>query len=125
MSPEENKRANILCVISLACEVGPMFLNGILSALLTVNGVWNVGDAQAFMENIGGVLSGLLFIAGIVLLIIVRVKYPKNVFGKVLMWVYIVIGVIMLLLMIAAMVFLMVACNACFQELQNCPGFLF
>ncbi len=125
MSPEENKRANILCVISLACEVVPMFLNGILSALLTVNGTWYVGDAQAFMESIGSVLSGLLFIAGIVLLIIVRVKYPKNVFGKVLMWVYIVIGVIMLLLVIAAMVFLMVACNACFQELRNCPGFLF
>lgn len=125
MSPEENKRANILCVISLACEVAPMFLNGILSALLTVNGVWNVGDARAFMENIGGVLSGLLCIAGIVLLIIVRVKYPKNVFGKVLMWVYIVIGVIMLLLMIVAMIFLMAACNACVHELRNCSGFLF
>lgn len=125
MSPEENERANILCVISLVCEVIPLFLNGIVTSLMTVVDDWERSDFSTVLYGVTSSLSGILFIAGIVLLIIVRVKYPKNVFGKVLMWVYIVIGVIMLLLLIAAVVLLIVACNACVNSLSSCPGMIF
>lgn len=125
MSPEENERANVLCVISLVCEVIPLFMNGIVASLMTVADDWENSGFSTVLYGVTSSLSGILFIAGIVLLIIVRVKYPKNVFGKVLMWVYIVIGVIMLLLLIAAVVLLIAACNACVNGLSNCPGLIF
>ena len=125
MSPEENERANILCVISLVCEVIPLFLQGIVTSLMTVATGRKDPGFSAVLYGVTSSLSGIFFIAGIVLLIIVRVKYPKNIFGKVLMWVYIVIGVIMLLLLIAAVVLLIAACNACIDGLSSCPGMIF
>lgn len=125
MSPKENERANILCVASLVCEVIPLFLGRIMSGLSQIAlDRWD-WEFSYVMSGVSEALSGALFIAGIVLLVIVRVKYPKNTFGKVLMWVYIVIGVIMLLIWLAMMIFLMVACNACMNELSSCPGLIF
>jgi len=38
-----------------------------------------------------GVLGGIGIITGIVLMIVARIKYPKSIFAKVLMWLYIIV----------------------------------
>ena len=46
-----------------------------------------------------GILGGIGIITGIVLMIVARIKYPKSIFAKVLMWLYIIV------LLIAVIVF--------------------
>lgn len=78
---EDNKKANLLCIISLLCYfVGPIifFLVSVVLALLSKT-----------LGTIFNVLVGAPRIAGIVLMIVARIKYPKNTFAKVLMWIYI------------------------------------
>ena len=55
-----------------------------------------------FAQYAPGALLGLAGLASYILMIYVRIKYPKNRFGKGLMWVYIIDLVLRVLLVVVA-----------------------
>ncbi len=90
LTPEENKRANILCGISLfLCFLLP----GILMGIYGGSG-YDKGGAG---YNIFSTLSGLSFIGAWIIAIYVRVRYKENTFGKVLIWVYVSFFILLIL----------------------------
>lgn len=100
-TPEDKKKANTMCIISLVLA---FCVNPVIVAFSR-----NGDDNISF-------LNGISSIVALILMIYVRVKYPKNTFGKVLMIVYIVffvLGLISLILMIAM-------CASC---MKDCHGF--
>ena len=119
--PEDERKANVFCIASLICVFLPRVLQ-FLGYLLFGTLLQQVGRESVLYDRISGALSalGILFlIAGIVLVIYVRVKYPKNIFGKVLMWIYIVLAV---LIMIAFIVMLVACTLACSYLIETCQG---
>ena len=77
---DENPACKRLCNISLG-----LLIAGLLSSGSNIfMDLW--GNAAYIIESIGG----FLFHAGLVVMIIARVKCRKAAFGKVLMWVYII-----------------------------------
>lgn len=116
ISPEDNKKANMFCWISLGLFLAPILLAVVFEA---ANSIFDIN----YLENAGNIsseISGLFYIGALVFMIIVRVKYPKNVFGKVLMWTYIVLTVISIITMVAMIIACSIACNACMNEMQGC-----
>lgn len=119
---QDKKQANILCLISLACELLPAILACIsFSALRQIFEV-NVTSEPTndILQNILSVVCVILMITGIAILIYVRVKYPWHVFGKVLMWVYIILAVICIILLIVAMVICYATTMACAGSCTSC-----
>ena len=124
--PNNNQKANRLCCISLACVILPAVLTVLLPS------VWDAfivskQDGSLVLDilrNIFSVVGCLSFITGIATLIYVRVKYPQNRFGKVLMWIYIVITVIMIIALIVLMImchYMIVTCGeSCGSCLSEC-----
>lgn len=83
LTKEQKKKANLFCIISTICGflVAPIFC--LLCYVLDDNG----------MESLGAVMLFPAFaavLAGIGLMIFVRIKYSKSVYGLVLMILYIV-----------------------------------
>ena len=110
---DKNNRANNLCAISLMCIIVPIVL------FLTF-GVTKVGiEIPDIIYQLISMSEGFMIIAGIVLIIYVRVRYPKNVFGKVLMWSYIVFAIIVFALFVASMIFIYILCNS---MMEGCRG---
>lgn len=92
---QDKKNANILAGISAVCLALSLLLGG-------VNG-----------KDLSGLIA-ILFQAGLVLMIICRVKYKDSVFGKVMMWIYIILfalAIIGVLLFIAACGAILKDCN--------------
>ena len=111
---KDEKTANILCLVSLACMFLVPFGTGIITGSFS-----EIADKTGDVSGIStlfGSLSSLSSLAAWVLMIIVRIKYRKNVFGKVLMWIYIS----MLALLIIAIIIFVIACASC---LHDCKGF--
>ncbi len=119
-TPEEHRKGNLFSWISVACSVGSKllgFLCGCVAGLIGKGTALDWSD-NPLIQGLGVLLygvTGLAELAGFVLMVYVRVKYPKNVFGKVLMWIYI-IGFILYL--VAAIV-LLIACISC---ANSCSG---
>ena len=116
ISPEDNKKANMFCWISLGLFLAPILLAVVFEA---ANSIFDIN----YLENAGNIsseISGLFYIGALVFMIIVRVKYPKNVFGKVLMWTYIVLTVISIITMVAMIIACSIACSTCMNEMQGC-----
>ncbi|MCR4581107.1 MAG: zinc-ribbon domain-containing protein [Bacilli bacterium] len=107
ISPEDDKKANNLSLISLGLFFGPSALS-ILSA-----GISASTSAGSRITAISSALSGVCTLAAIVLMIVARVKYPKNKLAKIVMWIYIAlfaIGIIGSVLLILACAY---ACRNC------------
>lgn len=89
-SPEEDKSANKLGIISICMYIGGPVLSYVFSFLTTIFTI-------ALDNSMASLISTLVMSLGVfairltsyVLMIIMRVKYPNNKFGKILMWVYI------------------------------------
>lgn len=96
--PPQDNTPNILCFVS----VGLMALGFPVSALGTV------------------ILGGLFFLAALILMIIVRVRYPENQFGRILCIIYIVLAVIAIVLTIAAAIILAIICNQLMADCESC-----
>ncbi len=115
MNEQNNKKANMLCWISVACMVIPFIISVIM-------GEWTLtttGNMTGIVSTFYNVFSALLYLARIVgfgIMIYVRMKYPKNLFGKVLMWIYI----IMLVLLVLLIIFIAVLCNGCVEGVTGC-----
>jgi hypothetical protein len=94
------KTADTLCYVSLGLMAGSLPLSAVLTPL-------------------GGLV---LAIAALVLVIIVRVHYPEHKLGKVLFTVYLILIIIGVVLTIAAMIIIAIACNQCINDCRSCPG---
>ena len=70
-------------------------------------------------EFISSGLTELLSICGFVLMILIRVNYPQNEFGKILMWLYIVFTIIMIIVIVFFAIFTFWAFTSCITQ---CPG---
>ena len=119
---DENIKGNKLCILSLILKYAVGFIGGGIIELFS-NIFPSVSDSVA--DLIFGTLFSLVGIsslAAFVLMVVVRVKYPKNTFGKVLMWIYIV----EIILAIIAIVLIFLMCMACANSLDeffsNCRG---
>lgn len=122
--PEDERKANVFCIASLIFVFLPRVLQ-FLGYLLFGTLLQQVGRESVLYDRISGALSalGILFlIAGIVLVIYVRVKYPKNIFGKVLMWIYIVLAVLILIIFIVMLVACTLACSYLIETCQGCAS---
>ena len=120
-SAEDNKKANILCTISLVlfvCPVITAIFYGVLENAFKVNNQLEVAGSSVM--EIASEISGVFYVAALVLMIIVRVKYPKNTFGKILMWIYIVLTALALIAFVVMMIACSLACGACMKELEGC-----
>lgn len=130
MDPREEKKANRLCVWSLVLNLSVFVLGYIVPKIVEIlclkeNELLHEGpfsDVFTLLESTGSIQAFLirlflesLWLASIVLVIIVRVKYPRNTFGKVLMWIYIVLFVAALIFLLAVLV----TCGIMLGELVN------
>lgn len=104
-TPEEKQKANKLCIISLAMMYG----GGALYSLFT-----KIGNSN--LLGILGTLSLVCSLAAFILMIVVRVKYPKNKFGKILMIIYLVQLILGVLAFVALVAF-------CGYIASSCRGF--
>lgn len=122
MNGQNDKKANKLCWISLACAVGPWALWMVTDKLQEVAGI---GEMFRNLCNIANSLSGLGWLAAIILMIYVRVKYPKNVFGKILMILYIIVIILTILFVIFMYIMcstFLGGCESCIVELRGCDS---
>lgn len=101
-TPEEKKKANMLCLISVILTVCP-------TIFVMITSVFNIKNN--IITTIFGAITSVNNLAALVLMIVVRVKYPKNVFGKVLMWLYIITIVGGLILAIVFMISCAIMCG--------------
>ncbi len=108
---QDRKKANILCTISLIL----FFVVSNICALLVflVNETELPFRVRDVLSSLFGLLVTCSEIGAVVLMIYVRVKYRKSVFGKVLMWLYIVLAAM-------AVIGTIILVIICINELQKC-----
>lgn len=102
-NPEDKKKADKLCLISLLL----FFIPDIVGSTIL-----------RFIEDVNDGISAVFALcplAAIVLMIVARVKYPKNKFAKILMWVYIALIIAGILFLI----FILAACAACLSGFSS------
>ena len=119
---EDDKKANLLCILSIVCAVGKyvvLFLFALFAEVLNGAGAYGVLD---LMNSIAGGTFALISIAALVLMIVARVKYPKNVFAKVLMWVYIAIIIVYVVGFIISVFACSMAFATCVSSCRGIPG---
>ena len=121
MTPQErserNKKATILCIISLGLHFLPEMITGAFSSIVEeISKTADIASSADIFTGITSILLGGTYIASWVLMIMARVKYKENKFAKVLMWVYIgilAVGILAVILIIAM----------CAYILKDCHGF--
>ncbi|MBR3825338.1 MAG: hypothetical protein IKJ39_09085 [Lachnospiraceae bacterium] len=125
MKEQENKKANILCWISLACAFGPWMLWMVTDKLKDVAAGNSLGDVLGVICNVADALSLFGWLAALILMIYVRIKYPKNVFGKILMVLYIIVIILVILFIIFMYIMcstFVSGCESCIVELRGCDS---
>ena len=115
MDKEQNKKANILCFISLGCMFGLPTLLVLIDRIILHFDLQNELIVTCFSA-----LSALSVLAAYVLMIIVRVKYRKSRFGFALMIIYIVLTALSVLVT----VLLFILCSASIEACSSCIGSL-
>lgn len=73
-------------------------------------------EQNDFLGNLIDIIFTVAEIAGVVLMLYVRIKYPKSRFGKVVMWLYIIALIIIILFII----FIITVCDGCMGGLAGC-----
>ncbi len=110
---EDRKKANILCIVSLICFFVVPSLEVAFFKMINTISVNLSGNTTS--EIVRGGIGSISFMAAWALMIYVRVRYKKSIFGKVLMWLYISMVIIFVIFIVAIIV-------ACGQAIKNCPG---
>lgn len=106
------KEVAYLCLASLACWLLGNFLllgDTLLSRIF-----------GAFYTTVLMPSSGLFIIAAYVIDIIAVVRYPKNIFSKVLLAIYILEIVLIVIAIIATVVFCISIIPGCYESFQGC-----
>ena len=99
ITPKQNSIANILCIVSLL----------LLLAVPTVLGIAAAQYDDQLMDLAAFNFSALSIFVAWIIMVVVRVKYKENTFGKILMWIYIIIvavAVVAIVLIIAACIYI-------------------
>lgn len=116
---QNNKKANIMSAISVVLAL--LGAIGIPIINLTANPIFS-SDWSSSQYATGMVattsmilpyLGGLCCLVSLILMIVVRVKYPKNTFGKVLMWLYIVVYALYVIMVLVVVIFLVWFLSQC------------
>ena len=110
--PEDQKAANILCIVSLIL----MFILPFICSIIVVLMMEYLPEDSTITQVAWLILGGITTFSPLLslgMMIYVRVKYPKSTFGKVLMWLYIAFVVI-------AVIAIIVVCAACAYEIKRC-----
>lgn len=113
------KRANRFCIISLICELLPILISGVVISTIQILSGTEPSSSPEIIISILSTLNLLLIIIGLILMIYVRVKYPKNIWGKVLMWLYIIFAIIALIFFTLYLMFAVATMISCFDCLTN------
>lgn len=127
-TPAEKRLGNKWSWISLICFVGGILINmgspvllGVFDAFFEVNN--ELSEAMVTLVEVAYLIcSGVSFLASVaalVIMIYVRVKYPRNIFGKVLMWVYIVVIALYIITMAVIIIACSIACGSCMNDCQD------
>lgn len=112
-TPEDRKKANILCVISLVLMFVASFVFTFIMMGINSSDI-PTGISEALSAIFGFLTTGSE-VAALAIMIYVRVKYKQSVFGKVLMWLYIIIGIMIL---IGAILLI----SICIYEWEKCAN---
>lgn len=133
---EDKKKANLLCIISILLFIVPSLIAIIMAIVIasidlssggnllselysaSLNSPVYLGITSQIMGISYVVMMGISHfarIASFVMMIVIRVKYPKNTFGKVLMWIWIIGILIIISLVIFAVV-------SCINFISSCPS---
>ena len=112
----EDELANKLCIASLICYGAPTVLSIIAAPFITALETAFEDSAASIIFLPLGLIVGLGPIAAIILMIIARVKSPKNTFAKVLMWIYIALFILKLLAVFFIILFFAAAFASCAGE---------
>ena len=96
----ESETANVLAILSLILFFGGSIITGIISAFLPTSIGYRFSS-----------LSGISPLAGIVIMIVGRVKYPTNKFLKIVMWIIIASIIISLIIFIIFIIWCYVTCS--------------
>lgn len=122
----EDKKANNLSYISIALLFIPKLLVFLTSFIFEKLIYINNNFISSIINNISSgiyTIIPLTYIIGLILMINVRVKYPKNKTGKIAMWLYIITTSIEILLLILVLIFLtftLISCVSCIGEMKGC-----
>ena len=112
-TPEEKIQGNKYAYISLGLTFGVPFIVG---AILYMYESYTYVSSINVLFNSVAMLSEMSPLAGLVVLIIGRSKYPKNLLLKIIMWIYLVL----IFLIIAVFVLVIASCFAAASS--GCPG---
>lgn len=118
---DEKQEATKLCVASLICYLLPI-LTAVVIKVIEVFLLWEPNTIEIYkvMNTILGILVMLEYVASVVLVINVRVKYPENTFGKVLMWIYIITFIVAIIGIVIFLMFCGVMIVSCIWGMQQC-----
>ena len=109
-------------MILMFAPMAVIFIKNIILGLLFDAGKEEIYYNIASSYVLGSILTFLMAgcgIAALVLMILVRVKYPQSVFGKVLMWLYIALAILVVVFIAVTII----ACGLAFIScVRNCPG---
>ena len=119
ISEEDNKKANILCTISLICYFGGL---GFSSLFLTIFDKAAAGSIEEVIKSLSAFAGLIGHLAGIVLMIVARVKYPENKFSKVIMWLYIGLFIAGFILLIIGLILLILFIGMLIECAKGCQG---
>ena len=111
-TPEERKAGNTLGIISLCLYFGGPLVTFLLSFIVGfTEGVSRTSSTvTSSLTTLIGSISGIAGLAAYVLMIVGRVKYPKNTLCKVVMWIYIGFLILGVLSFILFFVFCYITC---------------
>lgn len=122
-TPADN--GNKLCIISLCLYIGRYFASAIVYGIyvaitrtLTEINPGSEGYLSLFY-GLCGVVDIAMAIAAYILVVLCRVKYKENRFGKVLMWVYIALFIANVILVVVGILAFAILCYECARD---CPG---
>lgn len=116
----DEHKANTLAGVSLACLIGSKVT--IIISNIVIMLTLNKESAIDIITNLFSGLAGIASLVGLVIMIMTRVKYPRNRFGKAVMWIYIIIGILELIAVIVATVACIITAAACIESCSNFPG---
>ncbi len=81
-----------------------------------------LGFAVLYSEGATTVNPLYLWLISVVFIIFTRVRYPENIFSKVLAILYIILTVIAFVLLIYTIIMCNLMCDSCMSECGNIPG---
>lgn len=117
IEPKQSKDVSkILSILSLILYC--LFLGGLFTLVFVIQSLLRTPASDIVKYTVAQVVSIVFPFfppASIVLMIIARVKNPKNTMAKVMMWIWIATVIILVILVIAALTLVASACESCLK----------